>query len=322
MSTYGRWQEGGVVQEDKRPHALRPTPANKLDEAEREKIIEVCSRPEYQSAPPSQIVPDLADDGVYVGSESSYYRVLREANQQRDRGRGQSRHQRAKPAEVVTTGPNQCWSWDVTWLKSPVRGMFYYLYMIVDVFSRKIVGWEVHEKECGELASELMKRASLSEGPLCSSHVLHADNGAIQRSSTLRVTLERLGIEPSYSRPRVSNDNAYSESLFRTLKYRPAYPVEGFSGIVQAREWTLEFVIWYNTVHKHSALKFVTPVQRHTGQDVEVLAQRTKVYGKEQSKNPLRWSGEIRDWTRSETVVLNPDKSKKKMTTELEIINE
>ena len=298
-----------------------PRRGNKLDEIERERILDVCSWTEYRSLPPSQIVPDLADNGVYIGSESSYYRVLREANQQHDRGRAQSRERRAKPAEFVATGANQCWSWDVTWLKSPVRGMFYYLYMIVDIFSRKIVGWEVHENECAELASELVKRAVLSEGCLCNPKVLHADNGAIQRSSTLRVTLERLGIEPSYSRPRVSNDNAYSESLFRTLKYRPAYPVDGFSGIVQAREWTLEFVIWYNTEHKHSALKFVTPEQRHCGQDVEVLAQRKKVYENAKSQNPQRWSREIRNWMRPETVVLNPDKPTAEKKTELEIVN-
>jgi putative transposase len=305
-STYRRWQSKGIVQRDKRPHASRPTPSNKLGKAEREQILAVCSWPKYSSLPPSQIVPDLADNGVYLGSESSYYRVLHEANQQHDRGRSQSKHQRAKPAEYETTGPNQCWSWDVTWLKSPVRGLFYYLYMIVDIFSRKIVGWEVHENECATLASELVRRTVLSEGGV-SPEVLHADNGAIQRSSTLRVTLERLGIEPRYSRPRVSNDNAYSESLFRTLKYRPAYPVEGFPGIVQAREWTLEFTVWYNSVHKHSALKFVTPEQRHTGQDVELLLQRKALYEKAKLQNPERWSGNTRDWVRTETVVLNPD---------------
>ncbi len=149
---------------------------------------------------------------------------------------------------------------------------------------------------------------------------LHADNGAIQRSSTLGVTLERLGIEPTYSRPRVSNDNPFSESLFRTCKYRPDYPVEGFSSIEHARQWTLKFVIWYNTVLKHSALKFITPVQRHTRADIDILAQRKEVYEKAKSQHPERWSSETRNWTMPETVILNPDKLVLKAVTKLENI--
>ena len=167
-----------------------------------------------------------------------------------DRGRARQRQRHSKPVEYAGTDPNQAWCWDVTWLKGPARGMFFYLYMIMDVFSRKIVGWEVHEQETGELASILVRRSVMSEGCLRCPDILHADNGSPQKSATLRATLQQLGIEPSYSRPRVSNDNPYSESLFRTTKYRPDYPADGFADLAQARQWVLGFVRWYNQEHR------------------------------------------------------------------------
>jgi putative transposase len=186
--------------------------------------------------------------------------------------------------------------------------MFLYLYMIMDVFSRKIVGWEVYERECGELASALVRRTVMSEGCLRCPDILHADNGSPQKSATLRATLEQLGIEPTYSRPRVSNDNPYSESLFRTTKYRPDYPADGFIDIETARVWVLRFVRWYNEEHRHSAIKFVTPIERHTGRDIEILAARESLYERVKAQRPERWSGQIRDWSRPEVVMLNPDK--------------
>ena len=216
--TYRRWQPDGAVVADQRPNARRPMPKSKLTPEEKQAILEVCHSPTFQSSPPSQIVPALADQGVYLASESSIYRVLHEQGEQHDRGRARCREKRAKPAEQITTGSNQCWCWDVTWLRTAVRGMFYYLYLIEDVFSRKVVGWEVHETESGELASSLVQRAVMAEGFPTQLSVLHADNGSIQKSATLRATLDRLGIEPSYSRPRTSNDNAYPEALFRTTK--------------------------------------------------------------------------------------------------------
>lgn len=306
--TFRRWQHQGEVVPDARPQATRPAPSNRLTELERAMILAACHRPEFHSSPPSQIVPALADQGIYVASESSFYRVLHEADEQHDRGRARKRRKRAKPTAYTATGPNQCWCWDVTWLRSPVRGMYYYLYMLEDVFSRKIVGWDVYETECSELASRLVERAVRAEGYPGGLEVLHADNGAIQKSSTLRATLDRLGIEPSYSRPRTSNDNAFPEALFRTVKYRPDFPVDGFAGLEAAREWSLSFVRWYNEEHRHSALKFVTPLERHTGADIEILANRDVLYRASKEKHPERWSGKTRNWERSESVTLNPDK--------------
>lgn len=307
-STYRRWQNEGSVLQDRRPNADRPTPRNKLAPEEKEQLLSVFHEPEFASLPPSQVVPALADQGVYLASESTCYRVLHEAGQQHDRGRARQRQQRSKPAEYAATGPNQAWCWDVTWLKGPARGMFFYLYMIMDVFSRKIVGWEVHEQESGELASILVRRAVMSEGCLRCPDILHADNGSPQKSATLRATLQQLGIEPSYSRPRVSNDNPYSESLFRTTKYRPDYPADGFTDLAQARDWVLGFVRWYNQEHRHSGIKFVTPQERHTGADVKILEQRKALYTEAKANRPERWSGETRDWSRPEVAMLNPDK--------------
>ena len=306
-STYRRWQDEGIVLADKRPTARRPEPANKLSVAERKQLLATFHLPEHEDLPPSQVVPRLADKGIFLASESTCYRVLHKAGEQHDRSRVKPKQRRAKPDEYAATRPNQVWTWDVTWLKGPVRGVFFYLYMIVDVFSRKIVGWEVYERECGELASELVRRAVMSTGSLGTPAVLHADNGSPQKSATLRVTLQQLGIEPSYSRPRVSNDNAYSESLFRTTKYRPDYPMQGFGNIEEAQNWVLSFVRWYNLVHRHSAIKFVTPEQRHNGEDIEILAQRKALYEQVKQARPERWSGNTRDWSRPDKVLLNPD---------------
>jgi transposase InsO family protein len=183
--------------------------------------------------------------------------------------------------------------------------------MIVDIYSRKIVGWEIHSREAGERASELIKRAVLSEKSIGRPLVLHADNGSPQKSSTLLTTLHNLEIEPSYSRPRVSDDNPYSESLFRTCKYRPDYPYKGFKDISEARIWVYSFVQWYNNEHRHRGIKFVTPAQRHSGQDKILLAKRKTVYEKAKARHPERWSGMTRNCLPTEEVWLNPNKQKK-----------
>ena len=316
--TFRRWTAAGGARviADARPEAIRPVPSNRLSDEERAQILATCHEPRFADAPPSQIVPVLADEGIYQGSESTYYRVLHEADEQQERGRARPRT--SKPLSThCATGPNQLWSWDVTFLGSPTRGIYYYLYMIMDIWSRKIVGYEVYKSETGELAAQLFARTVLAEGCRGQGVVLHADNGAPQRSSTLRVKLEELGLRTSYSRPRVSNDNAFSESLFRTTKYRHDFPRNGFETVEDARVWVLGFVRWYNTEHRHSAIKFVTPVQRHEGQDVEILANRQRLYKQAKERNPHRWSGEARNWEKPAAVWLNPemktDKSDEKL---------
>jgi putative transposase len=309
VRTYLRWRrEPGTVREDARPSAHRAPPANRLSEAERAAVLERCHRPEFASLPPGQIVPRLADEGEYLASESSFYRILRDAGEQHRRGRARAPVARARPQGYCAKAPNEVWSWDITWLAGPVQGLFYYLYLIVDLYSRKIVGWEVYEGECAGAAAAVIERAVWAQGPgIRQPLVLHADNGSAFKAATLRVTLERLGVTASYSRPRVSNDNAFSESLFRTLKYVPDYPTRGFADIAEAREWVERFVRWYNTEHRHSAIRFVTPSERHTGHDSEVLAKRHAIYQQAQVRHPERWSQGTRNWTPIGAVYLNPE---------------
>jgi len=307
--TYRRWTQGDEVGSDGRTEAERAAPATKLSDAERQKILDVCHKGEYADLPPGQIVPALADKGQYLGSESTYYRVLRENDEQQHRGRAKPPRPRRTPTSYCASSANQVWSWDVSYLPSPIRGQFFYLYAILDIYSRKITGWNVHDREDGDHAAALVHHAVLKENCPSNTLVLHADNGSIQKGSTLRAKLEFLGVSSSFSRPRVSNDNPYSESLFRTCKYCPSYPSEGFESLEAARTWMKEFVNWYNRVHKHSGIKHVTPEQRHNGEDIEILEQRRKVYEAARERNPNRWSGATRNWNHIKEVWLNPEKS-------------
>lgn len=308
LRTLQRWTEKGEPGEDRRPTAERAEPPGKLTPEERERILAVCNEPEFASLPPSQIVPKLADRGEYIASESSFYRVLHAAGQLHHRGRAQAPKKTKTPTTHVAEGPNQVWSWDISWMPSRVRGLFWYLYLIEDIYSRKIVGWEVHEREAGEWAATLIQRSVMAEQCFGQPLVLHADNGSPMKSQTMRVKLEELGISPSYSRPRVSNDNAFSESLFRTLKYCPAWPSQGFATLEDARAWVLKFVDWYNNRHCHSALKFVTPAQRHRGDDRVILEQRDRIYEQAKARNPQRWSGKTRNWDAVGPTALNPER--------------
>ena len=310
--TYYRWvkeEDNAGICEDSRPTANRPEPANKISEDERQAIIAIVNDPEYASMPPCQIVPSLADKGEYIASESTFYRVLREEKMQNHRGLAKAPHKHSISTHKAD-GINQVWTWDITYLYSSIRGVYYYLYMIIDIYSRNIVGWEVWEEESAEHASELIKRATLSQGVLSSDPlVLHSDNGSPMKGSTMLATLYNLGITPSNSRPRVSNDNPYSESLFKTLKYRPNYQPKGFKNLDEARLWCSNFVDWYRYEHHHSGIKFLTPAQLHNGEDETILSKRKAVYESAKATHPERWNGRnIRNWNLDEVVYLNPEK--------------
>ena len=230
---------------------------------------------------------------------------------QNHRGRYQKPRKYAKPTSYCATASNQVWTWDITYLNGPVKGLFYYLYLIVDLFSRDIVGWEVWEEESAFHASELIRRACLAQGRLTTQPlVLHSDNGSPMKGATMLETLYALGITPSNSRPRVSNDNPYSESIFKTLKYRPNYQPKGFENIDKARRWCKRFVQWYRYEHHHSGIKFLKPAERHSGKSAEILANRTEVYQAARLAHPERWNGRAtRDWNDINEVYLNPDKT-------------
>lgn len=311
IRTFQRWIQGGSLNEDQRPVTKRPEPKNKLSQAERDAVLAVCNRHCYRSAAPAFIVADQLDQGQYLASESTVYRILREHEQMNHRGRQQAPKSKGPATTHTATDANQLWSWDITWLPGPARGTWFYLYLIMDVFSRKIVGQEVHPAENGDLAAELIEKTFWREQlvrrqqPL----VLHSDNGSPMKASTFLEKLYDLGITPSRSRPRVSNDNAYSEALFKTLKFRPGFPVKGFQTLAEAREWVQGFVDWYNTEHRHSALHYVTPEQRHNGQATEILAKRQRLIEEARKAHPERWKRHARQLTLPEQVHLNRDRS-------------
>ena len=239
-------------------------------------------------------MPRLADRGEYIASESTFYRVLRAEKQLAHRGKAKAAVSRPRP-ELKATAPNQVYSWDITYLRSLVRGDYYYLYLAMDVYSRRIVGWEVHAEESSELASELMRRI-VAEAGHPKGLTIHSDNGAPMKGNTLVANLQWLGVMQSFSRPRVSDDNPFSEALFRTLKYRPCFPDGPFVSLDAAREWVAQFVAWYNGEHRHSGIKFVTPDERHFGLEKGILDRRRRVYEGAQCRQPERWTRDIRDW--------------------------
>lgn len=308
LRTVQRWREADTVRSDARTRVSK-VPRNKLTIDERAAILAVCNSAPYASLPPSQIVPRLADEQVYLASESTFYRVLKSAAQGHRRGRAHAARKSPIPTSHCARARNQVWSWDITYLPSTVCGRFWYLYLFEDIFSRKAVGSEVYEEESGQHAADLLQHAAHVECVDPNQLVLHSDNGAPMKSSTLLAKLYELGITSSRGRPRVSNDNPYSESLFRTLKYCPQWPTAGFATLQAARHWVSLFIEWYNNEHRHSRIRFVTPAQRHEGSDKAILSARHTVYETAKAKRPERWSGATRNWQPMGEVMLNPDKS-------------
>jgi transposase InsO family protein len=303
LRTYQRWNREGIVGSDGRPGAVRPVPVNKLSATERAQLLRTVNEPRFAHLAPTQIVPLLADEGRYLASESTLYRILRDEQQLAHRAASRKPTHRAMPRHCARA-PNELWCWDITYLPGPVQGQFFFLYLVLDAYSRKIVAQEVEAQESGEHAARLIERAVWRERIAGAPLVIHQDNGSPMKASSFVAKLEELGIRRSYSRPGVSDDNPYAESLFRTCKYRPDFP-GAFAELDAARAWVLKFTRWYNDEHKHRALKFVSPAQRHRGSDRALLARRTELYERARAKHPTRWSGTVRNWSAPDEVWLN-----------------
>ena len=303
--TLQRWQRD-VLRGDQRPMRLQ-TPKNKLSALERERIVAVANSEEFGHLAPSQIVPRLADRGQYIACESTFNRVLKAENQLRHRGAERPAQPRSKPRALSARAPDEIFSWDITYLPTLTMGIYFYLYLFMDIFSRKIVGWQIYESESSELASEVMRDLCERENIAPNQVILHSDNGSPMKGATMLATLQVLGVMPSFSRPAVSNDNPFSESLFKTLKFRPTYPQRAFESLLAARLWVGAFVHWYNHEHRHSAIRFVTPGERHAGTDTALLNKRVEVYEAAKARHPERWSGATRNWEPIRVVHLNPD---------------
>lgn len=304
--TFERWRKSPEGDQRRGPIT---EPANKLTQAERKEIIRIALTEDFMDKPPSQIVPALADQGVYVASESSFYQVLKAEKLNAHRGKSKPAT-RKKPVELVATGPNQIYSWDITYLKSEVIGIFFYLYFFMDIYSRKIVGYAVHEEQSADHASVMIKDICKVEGVCRQQVTLHSDNGGPMKAATMVATLKQLGVIPSFSRPSVSDDNPYSESLFKTTKYCPQYPSKPFESVLAASKWVKEFVAWYNEEHLHSGIRYVTPGSRHRGEDIGILAARNTVYENAKRNKPNRWSKQTRNWGHIAKVFLNCLKGK------------
>lgn len=284
-------------------------PANKLSPLERQRVIETANSPDFRDLSPKQIVPLLSDQGVYIASDSTFYRILRQEGMMRHRESSKPA-QGKRPEGYTATGPCQVWSWDITYLNTCIRGKFFYLYMIVDIWSRKIIAARVHETESMDLSAALIRQSCMLHNTGPENMVLHSDNGGPMKGATMLATMRQLGITPSFSRPSVSNDNPYSESLFRTMKYRPSYPGMPFDSLQQAQTWVDDFVIWYNTEHLHSGIRYLTPDDRHYGRQENILAKRHEVYQNARKQNPQRWASHTRNWNPVREVKLNPLKEK------------
>lgn len=299
-----RWRSDDV---DARSTRLQ-TPANAFSAAEVATVLATVNAPEYAHLPPTQIVPILADHDIYIGSESSIYRILRRERQLAHRRPERVATPRPRPAPLIARGPGQVATWDITYLPTTVRGQYFYLYVVLDLFSRQAVAWQVYECESQEHASALIRdyaeRERIPPGQL----TLHADNGAVMKGSSLYATLQALHIAPSHSRPSVSDDNPFIESLFKTLKYRPQHPLKPFDTLEEARRFADQLLTWYNTEHRHCKIGYVTPQERHQGHDIALLANRQRVYERARQRNPKRWPNGTRDWSRKNEVHLNPQR--------------
>lgn len=303
VRTMQRWRRSPDGEDGRRGPTTRPS--NALTAAEEQDIVDLLTSPEFVDLTPNQVVPKLADMNMYKASERTMYRVLKKRRLLAHRDRSRPRKSR-RPPERKATGPRQSWSWDITYLRSPVRGMFWLLYMVMDVWSRKIVAARVHDRESDELAADLIEGACRAEGVVPGELGVHSDNGPAMKGKTLLVKCRDMGVTNSFSRPRTSDDNPFSEALFRTMKYRPQYPDGAFTSIESAQAWVDAFVRWYNEDHQHSGIRFVTPAERHDGREHPILARRREVYAAARERTPTRWSRGTRNWTPIPVVFLNP----------------
>ncbi len=281
---YRRHRQSPVPQRPKRERTPQP---RALAPAERAQLRAVLNDPEHVDKAPATVYHELLDQGVYLASVSTMYRVLREHGEVRERRRQATHPARVKP-ELVATGPNSVWSWDITKLHGPAKWTYFYLYVIIDIFSRYVVGWLLAECESAELAEKLLADTIAKQGVDRDTLTVHADNGSSMASKPVAFLLADLGVTKTHSRPHTSNDNPYSEAQFKTLKYRPDFP-DTFSSIQDARAFCQRFFTWYNTEHYHSGIGYHHPINVHYGQAEAMRDARADVLTAAYTRNPERF---------------------------------
>lgn len=300
VSTFERWRNGKT--KDTRKGAVKVV-TRKLSPEERQRIIAISCSDGYKDDNPYKIVASLLSQGIYIASESSFYRVLREEGLIKHRGNTRPGKRHTKPPELVATGPNQVWTWDITWLRTDIHGIFYFAYTIIDIWDRSIVKWAIHDKEDDEYARELFQAAFEQNG--YPNVFVHSDNGNPMKGMSLMALFYDLGISNSYSRPRVSDDNPFIESWFKTLKTHVSNPGM-FKTITEARTWFADFVHSYNGTHMHSGLHYITPLQVRNGEYSTIIRKRNTAMQEAYEKNPIRWSNGVKQLPERHIVYLNP----------------
>jgi putative transposase len=290
-------------------------PPRALSEAEKSTVRQLLNSARFQDLAPREVYATLLDEGQYLCHWRTMYRILEEHDEVRER-RNQLRHPNHPKPELLSTGPNQVWSWDITKLLGPVKWTYYYLYVVLDIFSRYVVGWMVADREAAALARELVGQTCLKQGIQAEQLTLHADRGSPMIARSLAMLLADLGVTKTHSRPHVSDDNPYSEAQFKTLKYCPDYP-ERFGCQIDARAWSRDFFDWYNHAHHHSALGLLTPADVHYGRAEEIIHQRQQVLQAAYHKNPERFvQGPPKPPELPTEVWINPPKKSAKDTQE------
>lgn len=270
----------------------RPSPPLKLDQSEYDEMLKIMVSDRFCDMAPHQIYATLLDEGRYICSIRTMYRILTAEFNQVEERRNVSRHRKYTKPELLATGPNQVWSWDITKLKGPRKWSYYQLYVIMDIFSRYVVGWMIAPREQKALAKKLIAESCENQRIQPNQLTLHADRGASMRSKTVAELLVDLEVMKTHSRPHVSNDNPYSEAAFKTLKYRPEFPSR-FGSIEDARQFCRDFFTWYNEEHRHTGIALLTPKDVHYGTAQEVLDKRNLVLADAYGKNPSRFKGKL-----------------------------
>lgn len=279
--------------------------SNKLTREEEAEILDLISSPAYRDKAPYEVVALLAEEGRYICSERTIYRLLERLGLNTHRSKTKA-PEREKPSECVATNPNQVYTWDISYLHTKIPGVFYYLYVFIDIWDRTVVGWSIHEKESGVYAAQLLRKTCFRNGVSPKSLIIHQDNGAPMISTDFLLELEKWG-KASYSRPGVSDDNPFSESFFKTVKYNKTYPRK-FNDTQDAISWFEGFLDYYHNEHLHSGIGLVTPMDRRTGKYLEKLQRRRETYKAAKETNPNRWSKDVRKWESPSSVYLNSNK--------------
>lgn len=279
-------------------------PHNALCDEQRKIILDLLHEERFVDATPYDVYYTLLDEGQYIASIRTMYRVLLDAGESLDR-RNQRNHRDAVKPELIATAPNQVWSWDITKLLSFSRLVYYHLYVILDIYSRYVVGWMIADRECQHLARQLIQKSTLKHGIQPGQLTIHSDNGPSMASLTVSQLLERIGVLKTHNRPYTSNDNPFSESHFKTLKYCPQFP-DRFESINHAEKFCREFFNWYNNMHYHSGILFLKPASVHYGQAEDILKNRHQVLLNAFMENPLRFNHKMPALKKLKPVYINP----------------